>query len=208
MHTLAGEWKSSGETRRIKKMKIQKTPTILRLRSGTAKGNKLRVNPLPKTVKLGSNPLHTEPVLQLTWKIKRIHKRHGTTTSKYRRTHPICMEAVFSMVRKICGRQLGDPMKGLNVNWAIWGMFMNTTLRAAVHLGKENDMNSRFVKNHLWKTAGQLSTETENELINIPLPRSMSSPTLCSVWEKWETILFIPGRSKSNGNRITIISAD
>ena len=53
------------------------------------KGNKLRENPLPKTVKLGSNPLHTEPVLQLTTKVKRVQMRHGTTTSKYRRTHPL-----------------------------------------------------------------------------------------------------------------------
>ena len=35
------------ETRRIKKKKIQETPTILRLRSGITKGNKLRANPLP-----------------------------------------------------------------------------------------------------------------------------------------------------------------
>ena len=33
------------------------------------------------------NPLHTEPVLQLTRKVKRIRKRHGTTISIYRRTH-------------------------------------------------------------------------------------------------------------------------
>ena len=89
MHTLAGQWKSSGETRRIKKKKIQKTPTVLRLRSGTTKGNYLRGNPLAKTVKLGGNHLHTEPVLQLTRKVKRIQKQHGTTTSKYRHTHPI-----------------------------------------------------------------------------------------------------------------------
>ena len=38
------------------KKKIQKTPTILRLRSGTTKGNKLREIPLPKTVKLGTTP--------------------------------------------------------------------------------------------------------------------------------------------------------
>ena len=31
-----------------------------------------------------------------------------------------CMEAVFSMVRKIYGRQPGDPMKDLNVILAIW----------------------------------------------------------------------------------------
>ena len=42
-------------------------------------------------------------------------------------------------------------MKDLNVNLAIWGMFVNTTLRAAVHLGQD----------HLWKTAEQLFRETE-----------------------------------------------
>ena len=34
-------------------------------------------------------------------------------------------------------------------------------LRAAVHLGKDYDMNLRFVKNYLWKTTGQLFSETE-----------------------------------------------
>ena len=129
---FGGLMDSSGDARRIKKKKIQNTPTILRLRSGTTKGNKLRVNPLPKTVKLGSNPLHTEPVLQLRRKVKRIQKRHGTTTSEnlwkttwrsYER-----FECVFGYL----------------------GMFMNTTLRAAVHLGKDYDMNLRIVKNHLW----------------------------------------------------------
>ena len=33
---------------------------------------------------------------------------------------------------------------------------MNTTLREAVHLGEDYDMNLRFVKNYLWKTTGQL----------------------------------------------------
>ena len=74
--------KQRGNRRIKKKKKIQKTPTILRLRSGTTKGN-----PLPQTVKLRCNPLHTEPVLQLTRKVKRIRKRHGTTTFKNRRTH-------------------------------------------------------------------------------------------------------------------------
>ena len=52
-------------------------------------------------------------------------------------------------------------MEDSKVNLAIWGMFMNTTLRPAVHLGKDYDMNLRYVKNHLWKTAGQLFRETE-----------------------------------------------
>ena len=38
-------------------------------------------------------------------------------------------------------------------------MFMNTTLRAAVHLGKDYDMNLRCVKKYLWKTTGQLFLE-------------------------------------------------
>ena len=67
------------------------------------------------------------------------------------------MEAVFSIVRKIYGKQLGDPMEDLNVNLAIWRMFMNTTLRAAVHLGKDYDMNLRFVKNYLWKQQDSFS---------------------------------------------------
>ena len=72
-------------------------------------------------------------------------------------THiPLYGEAVFSMVREIYERKPGDPMKDLDVIWAIWRMFMNTTLRAAVHLGKDCEVNLRYVENNLWKTAGQL----------------------------------------------------
>ena len=140
------------------------------------------------------------------------------------------MEAVFSMVRKP-----GDPMEDLNLNLAIWRMFMNTTLRAAVHIGKDDDMNLRFVKSHLWKTAGQLFRETEKlvsgqtettgiSLINFQdlrsmstsllhsrayqLPKSPTSPILYSVWERWVTILLNLGRSKFNGIRTTFISAN
>ena len=62
-------------------------------------------------------------------------------------------------------------MDDLNVNAAIWGMFMNTTLQAAVHLGQDNDQNSRFAKNHFWsslktfskkkKTAKLIKNQTE-----------------------------------------------
>ena len=96
-------------------------------------------------------------------------------------------------------------------------------------------MNLRFVKNYLWKTTGQLFRETEKlvsgqtetaglsvvdfqdlrwcrqayctvELINIPLPKSTSSPILYSVWERWEMIFLNPGRAKFNGIRTTTIS--
>ena len=36
------------------------------------------------------------------------------------------MEAVFSMVSEIYGRQHGDPMKDMDVNLAFWEVFMNT----------------------------------------------------------------------------------
>ena len=47
-------------------------------------------------------------------------------------------------------------MEDLNVNAAIWGMFMNTTLQAAVHLAQDNDQNLRFAKNHFWSSLKKL----------------------------------------------------
>ena len=47
------------------------------------------------------------------------------------------------------------------MNAAILGMFMNTTLQVAVHLGQDYAENLRFVKNHLWKPVKQLFNDTE-----------------------------------------------
>ena len=41
------------------------------------------------------------------------------------------------------------------------GIFMNATLKAAVHLGNDHDVNLRHVKNSFWSSAGQLFGETE-----------------------------------------------
>ena len=43
-------------------------------------------------------------------------------------------EAVFSIVSEMYGREHDDPMDDLDVNMAIRGIFLNATLRAAVHL--------------------------------------------------------------------------
>ena len=86
------------------------------------------------------------------------HLQISPNTSHY-------LEAVFSMVRKIYGRQPGDPVKYLHVSLSICTVFLNTTLRAAVHLGKDYDTNLRIVQNFLWRTTGQLFRETE-KLIN------------------------------------------
>ena len=101
------------------------------------------------------------------------------------------MEAVFSNGQKDLWKTPGDPVEDLNVFWAIWRMFMNTTLRAAVHLGKDYDTNLRFVNNYLWKTTGQLLRETEKlisgqtettgiSLINFQDSRWMSTRSLHS----------------------------
>ena len=47
------------------------------------------------------------------------------------------VDTVFSIVRKIYDREPTDNMDDLDVNAAIWGLFLNTFLRAAVHLGQD-----------------------------------------------------------------------
>ena len=102
---------------------------------------------------------------------------------------------------------------------------MNTILRAAVHLGirhefemcKELSLENNGTSFREHRKADQLSDRNHwhqldqfprfkvgidklyctVELISVPLPKSMSSPTLCSVWEKWETMLLNPGERNS-----------
>ena len=69
-------------------------------------------------------------------------------------------ETVLSIIRKIYEREPDDPVGDLDVNMAIWCIFLNTTLQAAVHLGRDCEVNLRFVKNHLWNSVGQSFNET------------------------------------------------
>ena len=69
-------------------------------------------------------------------------------------------EAVFSIVMEIYGREHEDPMEDLDVNMATWGIFLNVTLRAAVHLGQDNEAKLRYILNHLWSSVKQLFNET------------------------------------------------
>ena len=66
------------------------------------------------------------------------------------------MEAMFSVVRNTYGREHDDPMDDLDVNAAIWSIFLTTTLQAAVHLGQDYEVNLRYVKKNLWNSVGQL----------------------------------------------------
>ena len=71
------------------------------------------------------------------------------------------MEKVYSIVTQTYDRGPTDGMEDLNVNAAIWGMFMNTTHQAAVHLGQDYDQNLRFVENHFCSSLKKLFKETE-----------------------------------------------
>ena len=123
----------------------------------------------------------------------------------------------------------------MDVNMASWSIFLNITLRTAVRLGQDQEANPRYVKNHLWNSVGQFFNESEKPIgereeltgvstvkfkdckwmstsllcsgpIKSPTPKPTSSPTLCSVWWRWEMILLRLGRAKINGIRKTITS--
>ena len=70
-------------------------------------------------------------------------------------------EAVFSIVREVYEREQDDPMNDLDVNMAILGIFLNGTLRAAVHFGQDYEANLLFVNNNLWNIVRQLFNESE-----------------------------------------------
>ena len=53
-------------------------------------------------------------------------------------------------------------MEDLDVNVAIWRVLMNATLKAAIHLRNNHDVNWRYVKNYCWRSTGQLFREIEN----------------------------------------------
>ena len=52
-------------------------------------------------------------------------------------------------------------MDDLDVNMAMWGIFLNTTLRASVHLGPDFQAKLRYVKKNLWDSVGQFFNETD-----------------------------------------------
>ena len=71
------------------------------------------------------------------------------------------MKKVFSIVRPRYGLSPRDKMEDLDVNTAIWGIFMSVTLQAAVHLGKDYTENLRSTKNQPKKSLRQLFQVTE-----------------------------------------------
>ena len=67
----------------------------------------------------------------------------------------------FSTVRQRFVLSPTDEMKNLDVNTALWSIFMSVTLQAAVHLEKDYTENLRSIKNQPKKSLRQLFQVTE-----------------------------------------------
>ena len=104
---------------------------------------------------------------------------------------------------------------------AIWRIFLNATLRAAVHLGQDCEANFRYVKNNLWNSVGQVFNENEKligeqtEITGVTtigfagftwMSTSLLCEKACQITNAKALILLQPGRAKLNGIRKTITS--
>ena len=112
-------------------------------------------------------------------------------------------EAVSSIVRRIYGREHDDTREDLDVNMAMWGIFLSATLRAAVHLGQDCEANLRFVKNHHWckhNSFYRFYAEVDKLIVQKGLSnhqrQSLRLLRFCALCEKIEIIPFQPGRAK------------
>ena len=63
---------------------------------------------------------------------------------------------IYSSARRKLGRQLEDDMLEVDVNMMIWGTFMSATMKAAVHLGQDDQGNLRTTKNTDFEKGKQL----------------------------------------------------
>ena len=101
------------------------------------------------------------PVNQTTREVQKLKEKNGHTIYTWVQPQFTMRKQSSRSSGKIYGREHDDPMDDLDVNMAIWGIFLNTTLQATVHLGQDYDTYLRFVKNHLWNSVGQLFNENE-----------------------------------------------
>ena len=133
-----------------------------------------------------------------------------------------CTEAVYDMLRKIHGRPIDDPVEDLDVNVAIWEVFINALhKKAAVHLGNDHDVNS------FWRSTGKVFGETEKwisgqtetgmSLIDSRDPRWISTSLLYSgayqyanakVYVFPDSVLCVSGRNKLSIIQKPITSAN
>ena len=74
---------------------------------------------------------------------------NGATTKHFLAISPDhvpYMNDVYNMVRRVYSRPASDPVKDVDVNMAFWWMFMNATLRTAIHLVIDHVVNLRNVQ--------------------------------------------------------------
>ena len=93
------------------------------------------------------------------------------------RIWPRHVEKVFPIVRKIYEWKPTDDVKDLDVNTAIWCIFMSDTLQAAVHLVPENSMNFRSVEKSIFEVCGAIFRTSGVSSINWD-QRMWSEPSL------------------------------
>ena len=89
---------------------------------------------------------------QTTREVQKLQEKNGHTIYSCLQPQFTIRKAVVSIVRERYGQQHDDFMDHLDVNMAIWCIFLNATHRAVVHLGQSYEVNLRFVKNHLWNS--------------------------------------------------------
>ena len=197
--------------------------------------------PVAQTNKACGKPLAGETAESISSAFQKSQNNKEATMEHFFAMSPQTIsdtEAVYDMLRKIYGRPSDDPMEDLDVNAAIWGVFMNATLKAGSHFRNDHDVNLRHVKNSFWRSAGQpFFGETEKlisgltETIGISLIDSedlmwISTSLLHSrayqcanakvhvfrlgavFGENGETILLSPGRNKFSGTRKPTTSAN
>ena len=111
------------------------------------------------------------------------------------------MEKVHSIVRKKYGRSPTDDLNDFDMHTTVWGIFMNVTLQAAVHLGRDYMETLRFTKNQLLKSVKQVFQVTE-KLIEKSAHPILQSNNRTRIAETQSKSLF----SSSRGTRTRSLS--
>ena len=141
------------------------------------------------------------------------------------------IDEVYSIVRKIYGRSPTGNLNDIDVNTAVWEKFLSVTLQAAVHswsrlhgeftiyqestlevckkvIPSDWKVDRRSKRSIIWprliskSLLGDRRVYFVTQLLRLRMPKPMSSPTRCSVWEAWETNRSKPDRYLKDLNRI------
>ena len=116
------------------------------------------------------------------------------------------MEKVFSIVRQSYGLSPTDQMKNLDVNTAIWRIFMSDTLQAAAHLGKDCTENLRSSKNQPLTSLRQLLQAIERLITD----QTEISGLTTIVWQQpmWRETTLLTDRAVQFATAKTYVFSD